>query len=56
MPALRPRRGEIWWTELDPTRGSEIQKTRPCVIVTSDVLNARRRTVVVVPLATSPTS
>jgi len=38
---------------LDPTVGSEIKKTRPCVILTSDVLNARRQTVVVVPLSTS---
>lgn len=30
-----PTRGEIWWCELDPTRGSEIQKTRPVIIVSS---------------------
>jgi mRNA interferase MazF len=49
-----PRRGEIWWARLDPTVGSEIKKTRPCVVISSSVLNQRRRTVVVVPLATSP--
>lgn len=52
MPAS-PRRGEVWWVALDPTQGSEIQKTRPCLILTSDVVNARRRTVVVVPLSTA---
>ncbi len=51
-----PRRGEVWWVRLDPTVGSEIAKTRPCLILTSDVLNQRRRTVVVVPLSTSPQS
>ncbi len=49
-----PKRGEIWWARLDPTIGSEIKKPRPCVVVSTSVLNQRRRTVVVVPLATSP--
>jgi mRNA interferase MazF len=49
-----PRRGEVWWVRLDPTQGSEIRKTRPCLVVSSDILNERRRTVVVVPLSTSP--
>jgi mRNA interferase MazF len=39
---------------LDPTLGSEIRKTRPCIVLTSDILNERRRTVVVVPLSSSP--
>ena len=30
-----PTRGEIWWVELDPTRGSEIQKTRPVVVLSA---------------------
>jgi mRNA interferase MazF len=47
------RRGEIWWARLDPSVGSEINKTRPCVIVSSTVINERRRTVVVVPLSSS---
>ena len=49
-----PRRGEVWWVRLDPTLGSEIAKTRPCLILSSSVINERRRTVVVVPLSTSP--
>jgi len=48
------RRGEIWWVRLDSTLGSEIAKTSPCLILSSDVLNQRRRTVVVVPLSSSP--
>ncbi len=37
--AVEPRRGEIWLVELDPTRGSELQKTRPVVVVSSDAMN-----------------
>ncbi len=48
------RRGSIWWVELDPARGAEIQKTRPAVVLTADGLNRVRRTVVVVPLSTGP--
>ena len=38
---------------LDPTVGSEIRKTRPCLVLTTNIVNERRRTVVVVPLSTS---
>lgn len=36
--------------DLDPTRGSEIQKTRPCVVVSPDELNAHLRTVIIAPV------
>jgi mRNA interferase MazF len=52
--ARMPRRGEIWWARLDPTVGSEIAKTRPCLVVSNSVVNEHRRTVVVVPLSSSP--
>jgi hypothetical protein len=29
---VMPERGEIWWVALDPTLGSKIRKTRPCVV------------------------
>ena len=51
---MTPRRGDVWWVSLGPTVGSEIAKTRPCVILTNNILNDRRRTVVVVPLSSSP--
>jgi mRNA interferase MazF len=51
---LTPRRGEIWWVSLDPTVGSEINKTRPCLVLSNNILNERRRTVVVIPLSSSP--
>ncbi len=47
------KRGEVWWVSLDPTQGSEIKKTRPCVVLSHDTLNRLRRTVVVVPLSTA---
>lgn len=46
-------RGEVWWVSLDPTQGSEIKKTRPCVVLTHDTLNKLRRTVVVIPLSSA---
>ncbi len=49
-----PERGDIWWVALDPTLGAEIRKTRPCVVISVKVLNERRRTVIVVPLSSSP--
>ncbi len=49
-----PRRGEVWWVRLDPALGSEIAKTRPCLVVSTNILNERRRTVVVIPLSSSP--
>ncbi len=44
------RRGEIWVCELDPTVGREIQKTRPCLIVSPDVMNRKLGTLTVMPL------
>jgi len=46
-------RGDVWWVSLDPTQGSEIKKTRPCVVLTHNTLNHLRHTVVVVPLSTA---
>ena len=33
-----PKRGEIWWVNLDPTVGAEIRKRRPAVVVSSDAV------------------
>jgi mRNA interferase MazF len=49
-----PRRGEFWWIGLDPPTGSSIGKTRPCLVLSVNILNDRRRTIVVVPLSSSP--
>ena len=45
-------RGDIYLVSLNPTRVSEIRKTRPCVIVSPDELNANLRTFIVAPLTT----
>ena len=45
-------RGDVHLVRLDPTLGSEIQKTRPCVIVSPDELNGHLRTVIVAPMTT----
>lgn len=46
------KRGEVWLAALDPTVGSEIQKTRPCLIISPDELNAHLRTAIVAPMTT----
>lgn len=48
-----PARGEVYLVRLDPTQGSEIQKTRPCLVVTPDELNRSLRTVIVAPMTTA---
>jgi mRNA interferase MazF len=50
---MDPQRGEVWWVSLDPTQGAEIRKTRPCLVLSADVLNRLRKTVVVVPFSTA---
>jgi mRNA interferase MazF len=46
-------RSEIYWVALDPTVGTEIQKTRPCVVVSPDELNAKLRHVTVAPITST---
>lgn len=51
-----PRRGDVWLVSLDPTVGHEIQKTRPAVVVTSNLYNAENWVVVVIPLTSHSTA
>jgi mRNA interferase MazF len=46
----KPLRGEVWLADLDPTTGSEIRKTRPCLIVSPDSMNNHLRTITAMPL------
>ena len=48
-----PRLDEVWLVSLDPTQGSEIRKTRPCVVVSPDEANRHLRTVIIASLTTS---
>jgi mRNA interferase MazF len=45
-------RGDIWLVALDPTVGSEIQKSRPCVVVSPPEMHDYLRTVIVAPMTT----
>ena len=45
-------RGDVHLVRLDPTLGSEIRKTRPCLVVSPDELNQHLRTVIVAPMTT----
>ncbi len=54
-PGKNPKRGDLYWVNLDPTIGAEIKKTRPCAVLSLSALNERRRTVVVVPLSSGGT-
>ena len=51
MPAVL--RGEVYWVNLDPTVGTEIQKARPALIVSPDDLNAALPRVIIAPLTTA---
>lgn len=44
------KRGDVWLVCLDPTLGSEIQKTRPCVVVSPPELNRHLKTVIMAPM------
>ena len=44
---------EIFLVNLEPTIGSEIKKTRPCVVISPDEMNKHLRTVVIAPMTTS---
>jgi mRNA interferase MazF len=46
------RRGDVFLVSLNPARGGEIQKTRPCAVVSPDELNAYLRTFIMAPLTT----
>lgn len=52
MAVARVRRGDVYRVSLSPTRGGEIRKTRPCVVVSPNELNAYLRTFIVAPLTT----
>jgi mRNA interferase MazF len=43
---------DVWLVSLDPTQGAEIQKTRPCLVVSPDESNRHLRTVIIAPMTT----
>src|SRR4051812_34216257 len=50
------KRFDVFLINLDPTVGSEIKKTRPCLIVSPDEMNRHINTVIVAPMTTKGTS
>lgn len=44
---------EIYWIELDPTKGSEINKKRPCVVLSPKEMNDNLNTLIVAPLTST---
>lgn len=45
-----PQRDEVWLVTLDPSTGSEIKKTRPCLVISPDEMNEPLQTVLVAPM------
>jgi mRNA interferase MazF len=50
MGLVTPKLDEVWMVALDPAVGFEIQKSRPCLVVSPDEMNQRLRTVIVAPM------
>ncbi len=50
------KRFEVWLVSLNPTKGSEIQKTRPCLVISPNEINNWLRTVIIAPMTTSERS
>jgi mRNA interferase MazF len=51
-----PKRGDVYWVNLDPVVGTEIRKTRPAVIVSNDSCNRYGTRVVVLPITSNADS
>ncbi len=48
-----PRQGEVWWVNLDPTVGREINKRRPCLVVSPNEMNEHLATVIAAPITST---
>ena len=48
-----PRLDQVWLVALDPTSGAEIQKARPCLIISPNEMNLHLRTVIIAPMTTA---
>jgi len=51
--AVVVKRFDVYLVNLDPTIGSEIQKTRPCLVVSPDEMNRNIRTVIIAPMTSA---
>jgi mRNA interferase MazF len=48
-----PKRGDVYWVTLDPSVGTETQKTRPCLIVSNNAQNKKSLRVIIVPITSN---
>ncbi len=51
--AYVPERGDVIWVDFDPTRGIEIQKTRPALVLSPKIFNQRTKLVLVAPITST---
>lgn len=48
-----PRRDDVWLIALDPSKGAEIKKTRPCLVISPNEMNEPLQTALVAPMTTT---
>jgi len=48
-----PNQASVYWFDPEPTKGAEIRKVRPCVIVSPDEMNENLKTVIIAPLTST---
>lgn len=48
-----PKRGDIYWVSFDPSQGTEVQKTRPAVVISNDMFNKNLNRVIVAPITSN---
>ena len=53
MKQMRIRRGDIFWVDFDPSKASEIQKTRPSLVCSHDIMNENSSRVIVAPITSN---
>lgn len=53
MAGIKYKRFDVWLVSLDPTKGGEIKKTRPCIIVSPKEINEYMKTVLIAPLTST---
>ena len=45
-----PKRGEIYWVNLEPTKGGEVKKTRPSLVISNDIGNEVSSVIIIAPI------
>lgn len=52
-PGKHPKRGDIYWVSFDPSQGTEIQKTRPAIVISNNMFNKNLNRVIVAPITSN---